>query len=72
MWVKKDAKELKIIERDWDWWAYFWRITHRQTLKGIEKWDELVVRFLIYGRVNGKFSSRCRARLQPCKLKVER
>lgn len=38
---------LKRYNRNWDWWAYFWRVIHRQTLKGIEKWDEEVVRFLI-------------------------
>lgn len=38
---------LKIIERDWNWWAYFWRVSHRQTLQGIEQWDRKVVEFII-------------------------
>lgn len=38
---------MKTIERDWNWWAYFWRVIHRQTLPGIEKWDQDVVRFII-------------------------
>ncbi len=38
---------MKVIARGWNWWAYFWRVIHRQTLKGIEQWDEKVVRFII-------------------------
>jgi len=38
---------MKVIERDWDWWAYFWRVIHRQTIKGIDKWDKDVTRFII-------------------------
>ncbi len=38
---------MKIIERDWSWWAYFWRVIHRQTIKGIDKWDRNVVNFII-------------------------
>lgn len=38
---------MKSIPRDWNWWAYFWRVIHRQKLKGIDKWDEMVVRFII-------------------------
>lgn len=40
-------KKIEIIERDWNWWAYFWRIIHRQTIKGIDKWDRNVVKFII-------------------------
>ncbi|MEE8597412.1 MAG: class I SAM-dependent methyltransferase [bacterium] len=38
---------MKIIERDWNWWAYFWRVIHLQTIKGIDKWDRNVVKFII-------------------------
>jgi ubiquinone/menaquinone biosynthesis C-methylase UbiE len=38
---------MKLIERDWNWWAYFWRVIHRQTIKGIDKWDRNVVKFII-------------------------
>ncbi len=36
---------MRIVERDWNWWAYFWRVIHRQTIPNIEKWDKDVVRF---------------------------
>lgn len=39
--------DTKLIERDWNWWAYFWRVIHRQTIKGIDKWDRNVVKFII-------------------------
>lgn len=35
-----------MIERDWNWWAYLWRVTHRQKIKGIQEWDEKLVRFV--------------------------
>ncbi len=38
---------MKVIVRDWDWWAYFWRVHHRQTIHRIEKWDKSVVRFVV-------------------------
>jgi len=37
---------MKVIERDWDWWAYFWRVIHRQTIPHIDEWDRNVVRFI--------------------------
>jgi len=38
---------MKITERDWDWWAYFWRVIHRQTISRVEEWDRNVARFII-------------------------
>ncbi len=38
---------MNIIERDWDWWAYFWRVLHRQTIPHIEEWDKRVAKFVI-------------------------
>ncbi len=38
---------MKVIKRDWNWWAYFWRVIHRQNLKGINKWDRGVTKFII-------------------------
>lgn len=38
---------MKVIERNWNWWAYFWRVIHLQTIKGIDKWNRNVVRFII-------------------------
>jgi SAM-dependent methyltransferase len=38
---------MEIIERDWDWWAYFWRVKHRQTISGIDEYDKKVIEFII-------------------------
>ncbi len=38
---------MQVIERDWNWWAYFWRVIYRSTLKGINEWDKKVVEFII-------------------------
>lgn len=38
---------MKVIVHNWDWWAYFWRVIHRQRLKGIEKWDSELVKFVV-------------------------
>lgn len=37
---------MKVMERDWNWWAYFWRVQHRQTIRDIKQWDKKVVRFI--------------------------
>lgn len=37
---------MKVVERDWNWWAYFWRVLHRQTIRDIAQWDKKVVRFI--------------------------
>jgi 2-polyprenyl-3-methyl-5-hydroxy-6-metoxy-1,4-benzoquinol methylase len=39
---------MKIRERKWNWWAYFWRVLHRQSLRGIAQWDRKVVRFIVH------------------------
>lgn len=37
---------MNVVERDWNWWASFWRVLHRQTIPGIRQWDRKVVRFI--------------------------
>jgi len=37
---------MNIITRDWNWWAYFFRVTHRQTLPLIEQYDDELVAFI--------------------------
>lgn len=37
---------MKVTERDWNWWAYFWRVLHRQTIQGIKQWDRKVIWFI--------------------------
>ncbi len=38
---------MKVVERDWNWWGYFWRVLHRQRIRGITQWDKKVVQFSI-------------------------
>ncbi|OYD16465.1 hypothetical protein CH333_03310 [candidate division WOR-3 bacterium JGI_Cruoil_03_44_89] len=38
---------MDIIERNWNWWAYFWRVKHRQTIPGIDDYDKKAVVFII-------------------------
>lgn len=38
---------MNVIVNNWGWWAYFWRVIHRQSLKGIEKWDRELVKFVV-------------------------
>ncbi len=35
------------IERDWDYWAYLFRVTHRERILGIEQYDEQLVAFIM-------------------------
>jgi len=39
---------MKAIPRDWNWWAYFFRVRHRQQIAGIAAWDAQLVEFVIY------------------------
>jgi len=38
---------VKIIVRDWDWWAYLFRVTHREKVRGIAEWDERLIEFIV-------------------------
>jgi SAM-dependent methyltransferase len=34
---------VKTIQRDWDWWAYHYRVVHREQIPAISKWDDDLV-----------------------------
>ncbi|MFQ6102214.1 MAG: SAM-dependent methyltransferase [Anaerolineae bacterium] len=36
------------VTHDWDWWAYQFRVVHRQGIEGIEAWDDRLVAFIIH------------------------
>jgi SAM-dependent methyltransferase len=38
---------MKTIERDWDWWAYHFRVVHRQQIPGISEWDDDLVDLIV-------------------------
>jgi hypothetical protein len=38
---------MKTIVRDWNWWAYLFRVTHRQTIPHIERYDDELVAFIV-------------------------
>jgi SAM-dependent methyltransferase len=38
---------MNIITRDWNWWAYLFRVTHRQTIPRIERHDDELVAFIV-------------------------
>ena len=35
------------ITRDWNWWAYLFRVTHRQTIPRIEEYDDELIAFIV-------------------------
>lgn len=35
------------ISRDWDYWAYLFRVTHRESIQGIEQYDEQLIAFIM-------------------------
>jgi ubiquinone/menaquinone biosynthesis C-methylase UbiE len=36
------------VTHSWDWWAYQFRVTHRQNITGIELWDERLIAFVVH------------------------
>ncbi|MFZ5915427.1 MAG: SAM-dependent methyltransferase [Chloroflexota bacterium] len=38
---------MKTIVRDWDWWAYLFRVVHRQQIPGISEWDDRLIAFIV-------------------------
>lgn len=38
---------MSIITRDWNWWAYLFRVIHRQTIPGIERYDDELIAFIV-------------------------
>lgn len=35
------------ITRDWDYWAYLFRVTHRESIPGIDEYDDQLIDFLV-------------------------
>ncbi len=35
------------VTHDWDWWAYQFRVIHRQGIRSIDFWDERLVEFIV-------------------------
>jgi SAM-dependent methyltransferase len=35
------------VIHDWDWWAYQFRVVHRQGIKGIDFWDDRLITFIV-------------------------
>lgn len=38
---------MKTMQRDWDWWAYHYRVVHRRQIPGIDQWDEDLVELIV-------------------------
>jgi SAM-dependent methyltransferase len=39
---------VKTIQRDWDWWAYHFRVVHRGQIPGISQWDDDLVEMIVH------------------------
>jgi ubiquinone/menaquinone biosynthesis C-methylase UbiE len=35
------------VTHDWDWWAYQFRVVHRQGIVGIDYWDDRLIAFIV-------------------------
>jgi len=38
---------MKTVVREWDWWAYHYRVVHRAQIPGIEQWDDDLVEMIV-------------------------
>ncbi len=38
---------MKTIQREWDWWAYHFRVIHRGQIPGIRQWDDDLVDLIL-------------------------
>jgi SAM-dependent methyltransferase len=38
---------MEAIERDWNWWAYHYRVVHRSQIPGIGRWDDDLVDLIV-------------------------
>lgn len=38
---------MKTLERDWNWWAYHYRVVHRSQIPGIGQWDDDLVDLIV-------------------------
>lgn len=39
---------MKTIQRDWDWWAYHYRVVHRSQIPGVSQWDDDLVEMIVH------------------------
>jgi SAM-dependent methyltransferase len=39
---------MKTIQREWDWWAYHYRVVHRAQIPGIGQWDDDLVEMIVH------------------------
>jgi SAM-dependent methyltransferase len=38
---------VKTVQREWDWWAYHYRVVHRNQIPGISQWDDDFVEMIV-------------------------
>jgi ubiquinone/menaquinone biosynthesis C-methylase UbiE len=38
---------VKTVQRPWDWWAYHFRVVHRQQIPEIDRWDDDLVALIV-------------------------
>jgi SAM-dependent methyltransferase len=38
---------VKTVQREWDWWAYHYRVVHRGQIPGIGQWDDDLVELIV-------------------------
>jgi len=38
---------VKTVQQPWDWWAYHFRVVHRQQIPGIDRWDDDLVALIV-------------------------
>ena len=38
---------MKTVQRDWDWWAYHYRVVHRSQIPGMARWDDDLVTLIV-------------------------
>lgn len=38
---------MKTVVREWDWWAYHFRVVHRAQIPGIEQWDDDLAEMIV-------------------------
>lgn len=36
------------VTHDWNWWAYQFRVVHRQGIEGIDVWDDRLIAFIVH------------------------
>jgi SAM-dependent methyltransferase len=47
MLSQAEEVSMKTVQRDWDWWAYHYRVVHRSQIPGIGQWDGDLVEMIV-------------------------